>query len=130
MYWRVIGYPTRFSSALPRKFRDSTSIRPRQLPAISFDNTPFMKRPIIRRYDVLVTGTFVSNPQKRLTDTWPVVTCTQIGDGTQQNNAGIRKCLYASLFCDYGFSVHYTQQKLCGDWTKAKCTPHFFICFI
>jgi len=92
-----------------KKFRDSTSIRPRPLPAISFDNTPFMKRPIIRRYIVLVTGTVINNPQKRLTDTWTVVTCIQIGGGTQQNNAGIRKYLYTSLFCEYSFSVHYTQ---------------------
>lgn len=92
----------------PRKFRDSTSIRKRPLPAISLDNTPFMKRPIIRRYIVSVTGTVVSNPQKRLPDTWSVVTCIQIGYGTQQSNAGIRKCLFVPLFLRIRFlrSLH------------------------
>jgi hypothetical protein len=48
-----------------RKFRDSASIRPQLLPAMSFDNKPFMKRPIIRRHVASVTGTVGNSPQKR-----------------------------------------------------------------
>jgi hypothetical protein len=88
-----------------------------------------MKRPITRRYIVSVTVTVASNPQKRRTDTWSVVTCIQIGYGAQQSNAGIRKCL-PLFFANTVSPLNAPNKKISGDWMKAECTPQLFIRFI